>query len=110
MKWSSKLPFKSIKVWHTLVEKVIEFEDDLTDLPDGITDLTKKEAEEDFADVRLPESIKLFSISAVFPQSEFKKDFKFISNLDDLFLSVSGSTLYKHNVFNDTQVVLTDSC
>lgn len=25
------------------------------------------------------------------------------------FLSVSGSTLYQHNVFNDTQVLLADS-
>lgn len=109
LKWSSKLPFKSLKNWHALLEKAVEFEDDLTDLPDGITDLTKIQAAKDYSDVRLPGSIKLFSISAVIPKSEFKEGFKFITNADDLFLYVSGSKLYQENVFNDTQVLLPDS-
>jgi hypothetical protein len=109
LKWSSKLPFKSLKDWHALVEKAFEFEDDLKDLPDGITDLTKIQAAKDYSDVRLPGSIKLFSISAVIPESEFKEGFKFITNADDLFLYVSGSKLYQENVFNDTQVLLPDS-
>ena len=109
LKWSAKLPFKSLKNWHTLVEKAVELEDDLTDLPNGINDLTKVQAAKDYSDVCLPDSIKLFSISAVIPENEFKEEFKFITNADDLFLFVSGSKLYQENVFNDTQVLLPDS-
>jgi len=109
LKWSAKLPFKSLKKWHTLVEKAVEFEDDLQDLPLGIKDLKKIQAAKNYWDVRLPDSIKLFSISAVIPESEFKEGFKFITNADDLFLYVSGSKLYRENVFNDTQVLLPDS-
>jgi hypothetical protein len=107
--WSAKLPSKSLKNWHALVEKAVEFEDDLTDLSSGITDLTKIQAVKDYSNVRLPDSIKLFSISAVIPESKFKEGFKFITNADDLFLYVSGSELYQENVFNDTQVLLPDS-
>jgi len=109
LKWSAKLPFESLKNWHALVEKAVEFEDDLTDLPEGITDLTKIQAAKDYSDVRLPGSIKLFSLSAVTPESKFKEGFKWITNADDLFLYVSGSRLYRENVFNDTQVLLPDS-
>jgi hypothetical protein len=109
LKWLSRLPSKSLKYAHTLLEKVVEFADDLTDLPDGIIDLTRVQAKKDYSNVRLPRSIKLFSISAVYPESEFKKDIRFITNADDLFLYVSGNILYRHNVFNDTQVVLPDS-
>lgn len=109
LKWSAKLPFKSLKNWHALVEKAVDFENDLTDLPDGINDLTKIQAAKDYSNVRLLDSIKLFSLSAVIPQSEFKGGFKFITNADDLFLFVSGSKLYQENVFNDTQVLLPDS-
>jgi hypothetical protein len=109
LKWSAKLPFISIKNWYALVEKAVEFEDDLMDLPGGITDLTKIQTAKDYSEVRLPDSIKLFSLSAVIPESEFKEEFKSITNADDLFLYVSGSQLYRQNVFNDTQVLLPDS-
>ena len=109
LKWSAKLPFKSLKKWHTLVEKAVEFQDDLQEFPDGIKDLKKIQAAKNYSDARLPDSIKLFSISAVIPESEFKKGFKFITNADDLFLYVSGSKLYRDNVFNDTRVLLPDS-
>ena len=109
LKWSARLPFRSLKNWHTLVEKAVEFEDDLTDLPEDITDLTKMQAAKDYSDVHLPDSIKLFSISAVIPESEFKEGYKLITNADDLFLYVSGNKLYRENVFNDTRVLLPDS-
>ncbi|UCH95464.1 MAG: hypothetical protein JSV88_01085 [Candidatus Aminicenantes bacterium] len=109
LKWFSKLPCKSLKLWHALVEKAFEFEDDLRDLPEGITDLTRKQAAKDYSRVQLPGSIKLFSISAVYPESEFQKGVQFITNADDLFLYIIGSPLYRYNVFNDTQVLLPDS-
>lgn len=109
LKWSAKLPFGSLRNWHALVEKAVEFTEDLTDLPEDITDLTKIQANKDYANIRLPGSIKLFSISAVVPESEFKEKFKLITNADDLFLYVSGSQLYRENVFNDTRVLLPDS-
>lgn len=109
LKWFAKLPLKSLKNWYTLVEKAIEFKDDLTDLPENITDLIKIHAAKDYSDVHLPGSIKLFSISAVIPESEPKEGFELITNADDLFLYVSGSRLYRENVFNDTRVLLPDS-
>lgn len=109
LKWFSILPIKSLKDWYALLEKALEFEDDLKDLPKGITDLTRAQAAQDFSGVSLPGSIKLFSISAVIPKSEFKEGYKFIDNADDLFLYVFGNKLYQHNVFNDTQLLLPDS-
>jgi hypothetical protein len=109
LKWSARLPFRSLKNWHALVEKAVEFEDDLTVLPGDITHLTKMQATKDYSDVHLPDSIKLFSISAVIPESEFKEGYKLITNADDLFLYVSGSRLYRENVFNDYRVLLPDS-
>lgn len=98
--------FKELK---ELIEKAEEFADDLADLPEGILDLARITCQNNYARVRLRDSIKLFSISAVYPQSAFKKGFKFITNPDDLFLYISGRELYKYHVLNDTQLLLPDS-
>jgi len=109
LKWLSLLPIEVFKEWYELFEKASEFSDDLTDLPEGIEDLSRVTCENNHAGVRIPRSIKLFSISAVYPESAFKGGLKFITNPDDLLLYVSGRELYQHNVFNDTQVLLPDS-
>jgi hypothetical protein len=95
--------------WRELLDKAEEFADDLSDLPDGITDLTTVITRKEYAHVQIPQSVKLFSISAVYPESEFKGGFQFITNPDDLFLYVFGRELYQHHVFNDTQVLFPDS-
>jgi hypothetical protein len=107
--WASKLRIPGLKDLDVFFEKAAEFSDDLTDLPEGITDLMRVTSEHDHAGVRVPDSIKLFSISAVYPEAAFEKGLQFVTNPDDLFLYVNGQELYKHNVFNDTQVLLPDS-
>ncbi len=109
IRWASKLRVPGLKDLPVFFEKAAEFSDDLTDLPEGITDLMRVTCEHDHAGVRLPDSITLFSISAAYPESAFEKGLQFITNPDDLFLYVNGQELYKHNVFNDTQVLLPDS-
>jgi hypothetical protein len=109
VKLLSKCRIKFFKEWLALLDKIEEFADDLMDLPEGITDMKRVTVESKHAHIRLPHSIKLFSISAVYPKREFEKGFQFISNPDDLFLYISGGELYRHNVFNDTQLVLPDS-
>jgi len=99
----------AFKEWNDLLEKVAELAQDLADLPEGITDLTRVTCETNYAKARINRSVKLFSISAVYPEAEFKEGLRFITNPDDLFLYVSGRELYKHNVFNDTQILLPDS-
>lgn len=106
MSW---LPFSKFKEWNKLLKQVAEIADDIADLPEGITDLAYAASEENYANLRLPDNIKLFSVSAVFPENELKKGLKFISNPDDLFLYVSGRGAYEHNVFNDTQILLPNS-
>jgi hypothetical protein len=98
-----------LRKWRNILEKIFELSDDLTDLPGGILDLTRIRCEEKYKDVQVGNSIKLFSISAVYPESAFKENLAFVSNLDDLFLYVSGGELYRKNVFNDTQILLPDS-
>ena len=109
LQWASKLRVPGLKNLHIFFEKAAEFSDDLTDLPEGITDLMRVTCEHDHAGVHVPDSITLFSLSAVYPEAAFEKGLQFITNPDDLFLYVSGQELYKHNVFNDTQVILPDS-
>lgn len=106
---TSKLPIGFLKEWNKVVEKVYELSDDLSDLPEGITDLKRVICEREYADVRLDDSTTLFSISAVYPESAFKEGLSFINNLDDLFLYVSNRELYDCSVFNDTQLLLSDS-
>jgi hypothetical protein len=99
----------NLKELKELIKKAEEFANDLADLPEGILDLARITCQNNYARIRLRDSIKLFSISAVYPQSAFKKGFKFITNPDDLFLYISGRELYKYNVLNDTQLLLPDS-
>jgi len=107
--WASKLNIPGLKDVQVFFEKAAEFSDDLIDLPDGITDLMRVTCKHDHAGVRVPDSITLFSLSAVYPEAAFEKGLQFITNPDDLFLYVNGQELYAHNVFNDTQVLLPDS-
>jgi len=109
VRWTSKMPLNCLKEWSGLFEKAYELSNDLMDLPEGITDLMRVTSESKYSEVRLDDSIALFSISAVYPESVFKDGLAFISNLDDLFLYVSGRELYNYNVFNDTQILLPDS-
>lgn len=107
--WISAISPGSNRYWRQIFNKIIEFAEDMEDLPDGIVDLMIATSVEKYSNVKLPHSIKLFSISAIYPESEFRDGIKFISNLDDLFLYVSGREMYKHSVFNDTQVLLDES-
>jgi hypothetical protein len=109
VKLLSKFRIKFFKEWLELLDKVEEFADDLMDLPEGIIDMMRVTVKSKHSHIRLPLSIKLFSISAVYPRKEFERGLQFISNPDDLFLYISGSELYQYNVFNDTQLLLPDS-
>jgi hypothetical protein len=109
IKCLSLFPAKTLKEWNQLVKKADEFKDDLCDLLVGITELTRLNCTNEHSDRQLPRTVKLFSLSSVYPRAAFRKGFSFISNPEDLFLYVSGGELYKHNVFNDAQVLLPDS-
>jgi len=99
----SKISF--FKDWLELIKKADDFADDIADLPEGIEDLTKEKSRKDFKNLRLPDHITLFSLSAVYPEKEIKK----MKNPDDFFLYASGKDLYKKNVCNDLQLLLPDS-
>jgi len=101
----AKTKIKFFTEWLHLIEKSQEFIDDLTDLPEGIENLSRLSCRNDFENLRLPDHINLFSLSTVYPQEEIKHP----KNLDDLFLYVSGKELYDLHVFNDLQVLLPDS-
>jgi hypothetical protein len=105
----ARLGFPFFKGWNELLDLAERFADDLHDLPDGITDLMRDAAREDYAHVRLPASIALFSLSAVYPESEFEAGPKSIASPEDLVLYIAGHELYRYNVFNDLQLLLPDS-
>lgn len=105
----ARLGISFFKMWSDLLSLAEKFADDLNDLPDGITDLMRDVVREDYAHVRLPASIILFSVSAVYPETEFEAGLKFISSPDDLVLYIGGRELYRYNVFNDLQILLPDS-
>ena len=105
----SKIPLNIFNEWSMIVDNVFERANDIVDLPEGITDLTRVHCEDKNKNIKIDDSIILFSISAVYPESSFIDEYSFLSNLDDLFLYVSGREMYDYNVFNDTQILLPDS-
>lgn len=108
--WISRLPFPRFKkAWREIRKKTGELADDLLDLPDGIIDLKRVTSRNYYTDVCIPETVKLFSISAVYPLSAFQQGLQFITNADDLFLYVSSLEMHQYSLLNDTQVTLADS-
>lgn len=108
--WISRLPFPRLqKAWQEVRKKAEELADDLLDLPDGIIDLKRITSRDHYADACIPETVKLFSISAVYPLSAFQQGLQFITNADDLFLYVSSLEMHQYSLLNDTQVTLADS-
>jgi hypothetical protein len=105
----SRLPVPAFRDWGDMLKKAEDFQDDLIDLPEGILDLCRRRSQKRYSDRPVPPSVKLFSLSAVYPEETFTRGIRFISNPDDLFLYVSGRDLYNDHVCNDTQVLLPDS-
>jgi len=101
----AKTNIKFFKEWDKLLSMCEDFADDLSDLPDGIEDLSRINCRNDFEHLHLPEHIGLFSLSAVYPEEEIKK----MRNPDDAFLYFSGKELYDKDVFNDLQLLLSNS-
>ncbi len=102
MSW---LDIPNCKEWNSLLKKTENFKDDLADLPEGVTGLTPEQSESNYKTLTLPDHIKLFSISAVYPESEYGRGAIDIKNPDDLFLYALGKDLYNANVFHDSHIL-----
>lgn len=90
--------------WREAQQQVLEFEDEITDLPEGIIGLTRKASDDRFEKVRLDPAISLFTLSAVYPPSDLKANSR--KNPEDFFLYLVSLELYEHTVFCDSQVAL----
>ncbi|MDH5178968.1 MAG: hypothetical protein OEZ39_02665 [Gammaproteobacteria bacterium] len=95
------------KDWQTTLDKVLDIEDEITDLPEGIKGLTRQASTRRFARVTIDPAIRLFTLSAVHPPTALRH--KAGNNPDKLFLYYFGMPLYMHTVFCDSQVSLPES-
>jgi hypothetical protein len=81
----------------------------LSDLPDGVRDLSQKVRHAELERLEMPSEIRFFSIAAAIEREKARPESFFSKDFDRTFLYLSTYELARHSMLNDTQLLLPDA-